>query len=138
MLLLEITPTSLATIPPKARALVIGEQEVTLESALITNRTNHTVETCFLKHVYPPRFRGKGKTPSSNSRSQFVASVETGQTSPRQQFTPSMVGSTQEQYQSILELSQRSKTNPKANSIYTSPFVLSSQSNHENGKNPLF
>lgn len=42
-------------------------------------RTNHTVETCFLKHGYPPGFKGKGKTQSSNTSNQTgVASVHAG------------------------------------------------------------
>lgn len=53
-------------------------------------RTNHTIETCFLKHGYPAGFKGKGKTPTSNVQSQSVASVETGHASSEQlstQFT---------------------------------------------------
>lgn len=39
------------------------------------------------------------------------------------------------QYQNILELLQQPKTNPKANYISTSPFVLNSHSHNEPGKN---
>ncbi|XP_058779929.1 uncharacterized protein LOC131653686 [Vicia villosa] len=95
-------------------------------------RTNHTFEICFLKHGYSHGFRGKEKSHTSNAQSQYVASVETGQASPGQQSTQSMLGFTQEQYQSILELIQQSKPNPKANSISTSPLVLNSRSTHEN------
>ncbi|KAI5392585.1 hypothetical protein KIW84_077110 [Lathyrus oleraceus] len=74
-------------------------------------RKNHTIETCFLKHGYPPGSKGKG------SHMSFFS------------FT-------QEQYNNIMELLQQSKTTPKANSISISPFVLNYYSPNENDKNP--
>lgn len=35
-------------------------------------RTNDTIQTCFLKHVYPPGFKGKGKSQSASYNSQSV------------------------------------------------------------------
>ncbi|XP_058775552.1 uncharacterized protein LOC131649812 [Vicia villosa] len=99
-------------------------------------RTNHTIETCFIKHGYPPGFKGKGKSPNSASQSQFVTSIKVGQESSQQIPSQSLFGFTQEQYQNILELLQQSKTNAKANSISTSPFILNSHSHTDNGKNP--
>ena len=98
-------------------------------------RTNHTVETCFTKHGYPPGFRGKGKAFTQATHSQSIASIETGQGTPQQHSAQSMVGFTQEQYQSILELIQQSKLTSQANSISTSPFILNTHSHPENGKN---
>ncbi|XP_058772285.1 uncharacterized protein LOC131646175 [Vicia villosa] len=71
-------------------------------------RTNHTVETCFLKHGYPPRFKGKGKSNISNSQFKVVASIETSQLPLKKDSTQSTIFFTQEQYQSILELIQQS------------------------------
>ncbi|XP_050920059.1 uncharacterized protein LOC127137662 [Lathyrus oleraceus] len=86
-------------------------------------RTNHTVETCFIKHGYPPGFKGKGKSQNNTTQYQSAASVLAG----TDESQPSS-GFTQEQYNSILELIQQSKTTPKVNSITTSPFVLNSHS----------
>ncbi|XP_058749030.1 uncharacterized protein LOC131621993 [Vicia villosa] len=47
-------------------------------------RTNHTIETCFLKHGYPPGFKGKGKPTNSIPHSQTVASIETRHNSSQQ------------------------------------------------------
>lgn len=46
-------------------------------------RTNHTIETCFLKHGYPSWFKGKGKTTNLVYQSQSIASVETGHKSSK-------------------------------------------------------
>ncbi|CAI8588358.1 unnamed protein product [Vicia faba] len=62
-------------------------------------RNNHTVETCFLKHGYPPGFNGKGKTSSSNQS--LVASIHAGSDE-----SPPSLGFTQEQYNNILALLQ--------------------------------
>lgn len=82
-------------------------------------RTNHTIETCFLKHGYPPGFKGGGKAQNASSRYQSVASVNAGPNESQPIF-----GFTQEQYNNILELTRRSKITPKANSISTSPFIM--------------
>lgn len=98
-------------------------------------RTNHMIETCFLKDEYPPGFPSKRKSSNSTLQSQFVTSVEIGQPFSNQSSPQSMCGFTQEQYQRIMELIQQSKTIPKANPISTSPFSLNSHSYSESGKN---
>lgn len=63
------------------------------------NRTNHTVETCFLKHGFPPGFKGKGK-------GQVAASVNNASDTSPKDSTSSVFGFTQEQYNNILALLQ--------------------------------
>ncbi|GAU32977.1 hypothetical protein TSUD_358440 [Trifolium subterraneum] len=89
-------------------------------------RTNHIVENCFVKHGYPPGYRGKGKY-QQNSGSQANTTVNEASGS-----TTSAFGFTQEQYNNIMEFLQQSKANsqPKANSVTTSPFVLNSHSSN--------
>ncbi|KAI5392589.1 hypothetical protein KIW84_077112 [Lathyrus oleraceus] len=99
-------------------------------------RTNHTIETCFLKHGYPPGFKGKGKLQNASSNSQSVSNVNAGSKVSQSGSPMSFFGFTQEEYNNIMELLQQSKTTPKANSISTSPFVLNSHSPNNNGKNP--
>ncbi|KAI5432085.1 hypothetical protein KIW84_036007 [Lathyrus oleraceus] len=95
-------------------------------------RTNHTVETCFLKHGYPPGFKGKGKNQSSNTSNQnVVASVHAGSDESQPSF-----GFTQDQYNNILALIQQSQLTPQANSISPSPFGLNSHAYNDHGKNP--
>ncbi|XP_058764417.1 uncharacterized protein LOC131637865 [Vicia villosa] len=92
-------------------------------------RTNHTVETCFQKHGYPPGFKSKGK--STNSVTQSDVSTDAALESSQQNSCKSSFGFTQEQYQNILALLQQSKHTSQANSITTSPFVLNSHSHNE-------
>ncbi|KAI5413875.1 hypothetical protein KIW84_058131 [Lathyrus oleraceus] len=93
------------------------------------NMTNHTFETCFLKHGFPPGFKGKGK-------GQVAASVNnTSEASPKDS-TSYAYGFTQEQYNNILALLQQSKPNTTVNSVSTSPFVMNSHASSVNGKNP--
>ncbi|KAI5396039.1 hypothetical protein KIW84_062295 [Lathyrus oleraceus] len=99
-------------------------------------QTNHTIETRFLKHGYPPCFKGKGKLQNASSNSQPVANVNAGSEVSQQGSPMSSFGFTQEQYNNIMELLQQSKTTPKANSISTSSFVLNSHSPNDNDKNP--
>lgn len=95
-------------------------------------RTNHTVETCFLKHGYPPGFKGKGKNQSSNTSNQnVVAFVHAGSDESQPSF-----GFTQDQYNNILALIQQSQLTPQANSISSSPFGLNSHAYNDHGKNP--
>lgn len=95
-------------------------------------RTNHTIETCFLKHGYPPGFKGKGKNQSSNTSNQnVVASVNAGLDESQPSF-----GFTQDQYNNILALIQQSQLTPQANSISSSPFGLNSHAYNDHGKNP--
>ncbi|KAI5417100.1 hypothetical protein KIW84_041912 [Lathyrus oleraceus] len=92
----------------------------------------NNVETCFLKHGYPPGFKGKGKTQSSNTPNQtVVASVHAGLDESQPNF-----GFTQDQYNSILALIQQSQLTPQANSISSSPFGLNSHAYNDHGKNP--
>ncbi|MCH82134.1 retrovirus-related pol polyprotein from transposon TNT 1-94 [Trifolium medium] len=94
------------------------------------SRTNHIVESCFVKHGYPPGYRGKGKY-QQNFGSQANSTVNEASGS-----TASSFGFTQEQYNNIMEFLQQSKANsqPQANSVTTSPFVLNSHSSSTSGK----
>lgn len=92
-------------------------------------RTNHTVETCFQKHGYPPGFKNKGKIPAA-------ATANSATEASPQGSTPSAFGFTQEQYNNILALLQQSKLNSTVNSVSTSPFVMNSHASNMNGKNP--
>ncbi|KAI5386911.1 hypothetical protein KIW84_073160 [Lathyrus oleraceus] len=95
---------------------------------------NHTVETCFIKHGYPPGFRNKAKSQGISAAAANTDS--TSSASPQGSTTPSF-GFTKEQYDSILALLQQSKSNLVVNSVSTSPFVMTSHSSNVNGKNPL-
>lgn len=95
------------------------------------------METCFLKHCYPPGFKGKGKEKASSNTTPTATVNAILDASPQGSSTPPY-GITQEQYTNILELLQQSKLNSQANSISTSPFVMHSHSSTTNGKSPNF
>ncbi|KAI5408739.1 hypothetical protein KIW84_054538 [Lathyrus oleraceus] len=88
-------------------------------------RTNHTVETCFQKHGYPPGFKNKGKIPAT-------ATANSATEASPQGSTPSAFGFTQEQYNNILALLQQSKLNSTVNFVSTSPFVMNSHASNMN------
>ena len=99
------------------------------------NRTNHTIETCFLKHGFPPGYRGKSKVPGSSNTSQPTAMANTASENQSTGSSPaSSCALTQEQYTHIMALLQQSQLNSQANSISTSPLALNFQSG-SNGKN---
>lgn len=97
-------------------------------------RTNHTVETCFMKHGYPPGFKGKTKFQNSGNNVQSATAVTAASEISPHGSTSSSFGFTQEQYNNIIELLQKSKPNPQANSISISPFAMNSHSTTQNGK----
>lgn len=96
-------------------------------------RTNHTVETCFVKHGYPPGFKNKAKasqsspTDNSTSNNNFTGAW----TSSAKSF-----GFTQEKYHIILGLLQQSKLNPHptTNAISSTPLSLTSKTSPSDGK----
>ncbi|KAI5421410.1 hypothetical protein KIW84_045010 [Lathyrus oleraceus] len=98
-------------------------------------RTNHTIETYFIKHYYPPGFKNKAKAcqsfPADNSTS------NNGSTSAATSGTNSF-GFTQEKYYSLLGLLQQSQPNPHptTNAISNTPFSLTSKTPPSDG-NPL-
>ncbi|XP_050890163.1 uncharacterized protein LOC127095529 [Lathyrus oleraceus] len=95
-------------------------------------RNNHTFETCFLIHGYPPGFKRKGKSQKSNASNQsIIASIHVGSDESKPSF-----GFTQEQYNNILSLIQQSQPTPQANSISSSPFSLTAHAYNDHGKNP--
>jgi len=91
-------------------------------------RSNHTIETCWLKHGLPQS--------QSKANSAVLDSTQSDSTS-----SPTSTKSfcfTQEEYNTIRSLLQQSKLshNPVVNSVSTSPFILDSQSSHGDGKSP--
>lgn len=104
------------------------------------NRTNHTVETCWLKHGTPPGYKNKGKNFSQSSHT--VAAVDSSAQPDSQSSnaaTPPF-GLTQDQYNGILSIFQQSnsQSTPAVNSVSTTPLALHSQSSTGNGKSPNF
>jgi hypothetical protein len=102
---------------------------------------NHTVDSCYQIIGYPPGYKqNKGKNQQSQVNATSNASGPSIASSSQVVSSPSQFGFTQEQYQGIIEALQQSKihSQPKANSITTSPFVLHSPSSHNNGKNSNF
>ncbi|XP_020208977.2 uncharacterized protein LOC109793916 [Cajanus cajan] len=94
-------------------------------------RNNHTVDTCYFKHGFPPGYQSKGGTSANFT----VNAVET--TSPSSMVPESNnpnFGFTQEQCQELLSLLQQSKTIPtpsshSANSVVSSPLAMNFNSN---------
>ena len=103
-------------------------------------RTNHTIETCFLKHGYPPGYNSyKGKSKSqggahTNSSAANVSNGSNGTEFSSQGSATSSFGFTKEQYDSILALLQHSKQPSTVNSVSTSPLAMQSTSSNVNGK----
>lgn len=102
-------------------------------------RTNHTIETCFLKYGFPPCYKWKGK-PSTAPGTSTQANANANNTShtSQQGSCITLFGFTQDKYHSILELLQQSKfasQTKTTNFITTSPFVMNSHSSNSNGKN---
>ncbi|KAK2421877.1 hypothetical protein QL285_032458 [Trifolium repens] len=96
---------------------------------------NHTVDSCYQIIGYPPGYKqNKGKNQQSQVNATSNASGPSIASSSQVVSSPSQFGFTQEQYQGIIEALQQSKihSQPKANSITTSPFVLHSPSSHNN------
>ncbi|XP_050870568.1 uncharacterized protein LOC127073460 [Lathyrus oleraceus] len=95
-------------------------------------RTNHTVETCFMKHGYPLGFKGKSKFQSAGNSVQSAAAVNTASDTSPQGSATSSFGFTQEKYNNIIKLLQQSKLSPQANSISISSFAMNSHSTTQN------
>ncbi|KAI5429254.1 hypothetical protein KIW84_034031 [Lathyrus oleraceus] len=103
-------------------------------------RTNHTIDTCFIKHGYPPGFKHRSKgnvsgpqqSATINNASDNSASSTSGSASGVS--ANASYGLTQEQYNNILALLQHSKIPSITNSVSTSPLVLNSFSSTANGK----
>ncbi|XP_061337323.1 uncharacterized protein LOC133284338 [Gastrolobium bilobum] len=67
-------------------------------------RTNHTVETCYAKHGYPPGFKVRGRTVSANAA--FLDLIEDADGTK----DTDKVSITQQEYQNFLDLMTQSKT----------------------------
>jgi hypothetical protein len=105
------------------------------------NRTNHTIETCWLKHGYPPGYKNKGKNFSQSSHTVAVVDSSTQPDSLSFNAATPPFGLTQDQYNGILSIFQQSKSQstPAVNSVSTTtPLALHSQSSTGNGKSPNF
>lgn len=70
---------------------------------------NHTIETYFLKHWFPPGFKGKDKIQSVATYSQLVVIVNNALETPSSAFPTLSFGFTQDKYNNILYLIQQSK-----------------------------
>ncbi|XP_050897986.1 uncharacterized protein LOC127104886 [Lathyrus oleraceus] len=80
-------------------------------------RTNNTIDTCFIKHGFPPGFKNKSKCNGSGSHND--ATINSASKVYALGSTTSSYGFTQEKYNNILALVQQSKLPPTANSIST-------------------
>lgn len=101
------------------------------------NRTNHTVETCWIKHGYPIGYKGKGKNSSQSTHANSVAasnSTMSVSSTQSDSIAKPHFGLTQEQYHGILGLFQqlKSQPSPASNSVSTSPLAFNSQSSNGN------
>ncbi|KHN02608.1 hypothetical protein glysoja_043563, partial [Glycine soja] len=102
-------------------------------------KTNHIVDNCFEKIGYPPGYKtNKSKNSSSSSQANNTSNASALESTQQGSSAQSSFQFTQEMYQGILEALQQSKvgSQPKANSVTTSPFALHSPSSNPNGKNP--
>ncbi|XP_050920471.1 uncharacterized protein LOC127138113 [Lathyrus oleraceus] len=97
-------------------------------------RNNHTIDTCFIKHGYPPSFKHKIKGNGFSSQQSAIANNASETPASGSSSTNSSYGLTQEQYNNILALLQHSKPVSTANSVSTSPLVLNSLSSNANEK----
>ncbi|KAI5432658.1 hypothetical protein KIW84_020094 [Lathyrus oleraceus] len=103
-------------------------------------RTNHTVDTCFVKHGYPPGYRNRTK-PASNTQgsSQSHANTISHTAAQSEGNSTPVFGFTQEEFQSLramLQQSQQAQPTTTANAITTSPFASTSQALPNTGKHP--
>ncbi|KAI5393891.1 hypothetical protein KIW84_060842 [Lathyrus oleraceus] len=103
-------------------------------------RTNHTIDTCFIKLGYPPGFKHRSKgnvsgpQQSATIKNASDNSVSSTSGSASGVSANASYGLTQEQYNNILALLQHSKIPSITNSVSTSPLVLNSLSSTANGK----
>lgn len=97
-------------------------------------RNNHTIDTCFIKHGYPPGFKHKSKGNGFSSQQSATANTASEVTASGSSSNNSSYGLTQEQYNNILALLQHSQPVSTTNSVSTSPIVLNSLSSNANGK----
>ncbi|CAL5205598.1 unnamed protein product [Lathyrus oleraceus] len=103
------------------------------------NRSNHTLETCWIKHGYPISYKGKGKNTSQSTQANSVAPPNGtihGSSAQLDSNSKPLFGFTQEQYHGILGLVQqfKSQPSPASKSVSTSPLAFNSQSSNGNGK----
>ncbi|KAI5421811.1 hypothetical protein KIW84_045302 [Lathyrus oleraceus] len=103
-------------------------------------RTNHTIDTCFIKHGYPPGFKHRSKGNVSGPQQSATINNASDNSASSTSDSASGVsanasyGLTQEQYNNILALLQHSKIPSTTNSVSTSPLVLNFLSSTANGK----
>lgn len=99
-------------------------------------RTNHTIDTCFIKNGYPPGFkhRSKGNVSGPQQSATINNASDNSASSTSGVSANASYGLTQEQYNNILALLQHSKIPSITNSVSTSPLVLNSLSSTANGK----
>lgn len=110
------------------------------------NRTNHTVETCFIKHGYPPGFQHRKSNSSGNASvvnsvqdagSAHISSSSSASTSTN--GSSASLSTIQEQYTQILQLLQQSNlqsTSPSSvNSVFATNSVSHTSPSPSSGKN---
>lgn len=97
--------------------------------------TNHTIETFFVKHGYPPGLKNKGKTPQPSASDVSKANNDSSVIGSSNSKTFSF---TQDQQHNLLDLLQQSQpySNHVANVIYSTPFSLTFKSSPPDGKHP--
>jgi hypothetical protein len=89
------------------------------------NRTNHTVETCYQKHGFPPFNKPK---PSANASIHEASDVKPVNNGAEASSSSSSTGITQEQYTHLVSLLQQSSLTASASPLVSSNHVTSQPS----------
>lgn len=112
-------------------------------------RSNHTIDTCYLLHGYPPGYQNRSNKGAQSGSSVNLASTVGIEERSQITHTPATSNSgfsfTQDQYKSLLDLLQQNKqqassaihsantTLTNSNTSSTNPFVLNVNSNSDFG-----
>ncbi|KAI5415922.1 hypothetical protein KIW84_041093 [Lathyrus oleraceus] len=131
-LILALHLTRQVTLSGRIKAILV--LEATIAYALTMEEQITQLKLVLSTHGFPPGFKGKAKPQNNGSSSQSNAILNIAAEVPHQVPSTFPFGFTQEQYNNIIELIQQSKSNPKANSISTSSFSMTSLSFNPNAK----
>jgi hypothetical protein len=118
------------------------------------HRSNHTIDTCYLLHGYPPGYQNRSNKGAQSGSSVNLAPTVGIEEQNKITHTPATSNSgfsfTQDQYKSLLDLLQQNKqqassaihsantTLTNSNTSSTNPFVLNVNSNSDFGKHSNF
>jgi len=110
-------------------------------------KSNHTIDTCFLLHGFPPGYKPKVKSQANSAQTAAPSTQQNhayvAQQQPSQQQAHQFSGFTQEQFQGILTLIQQSQPSHsssksevhQSNSVMIHHFAFNCDSNKTNGNN---